>query len=369
MPDTAADIQSKLRESLTNIQHDRVHTYAILLGRRVISTMIEQLGSEGALEFLEALEGFGRLMDASKEVDLFTLIPVHQLMAFNDFKQYLQMLAAIQQKLALIKTDAVKDLLESANKLVELGRKEKPQAEPEAAPAPEGEAAEAPKEGEPAQATAASKKPKPTFGDRRFRGLSLPSVPLSYSDREKLPKSFPDYSNIRGVVVARFNKSDIRTNLYRDLNACLGKSLNAVALHRKYTEGVTTDPRDYIAEAQQYLMDHNWIGYGLDEKQLATASSRLDRAGIPNLVDYTEGVLVIATDRTSAYAFLGVNLETILRDAISILANDVRANYTFEGKQSALAVIVAACSSVIQEAAQLWLEHVQEAFNKNSADA
>lgn len=366
MPDTAADIQSKLRTSLTNIQHDRVHTYAILLGRQVISTMIEQLGNEGALKFLEALEGFGRLMDASEEVDLFTLIPVHQLMAFNDFKQYMQMLASIQQKLALIKTDAVKDLLESANKLVELGHAEQPQAQ---APVAEGEDAEAPKEGEPAQATAASKKPKPVFGDRRFRGLSLPSVPLSYTDREKLPKSFPDYASIRGVVVSRFNKSDIRTKLYRDLTAGLSKSLNAVALHRKYTEGVTTDPRDYIAEAQQYLMDHNWIGYGLDEKQLATASARLDRAGVPNLVDYTEGVLVVATDRTSAYAFLGVNLESILRDAILILTNDVRANYTFEGKQSALAVIVAACSSVVQEAAQLWLEHVQDAFNKNTTAA
>lgn len=373
MPDTAEAIQTKLKDVLSDIQADRVHTYAVLLGRKVIDTMTETLGEANALVFLENLEKFGRLMDASPDVDLFTLIPVHQLLAFQDFTQYKAMLVTLQQKLKLIGKPEVEELLKAINAVCESANATKPVEEAPAEPAApaEGEpAAEAPADApEPTQATAASKKPKVVFGDRRFRGLSLPSVPLSYLDRSKLPASFPDYTNIRGVVVARFNKSDIRTNLYRDLNACLAKSLKAVALHRKFTESVTTDPRDYIAEAQQYLMDHNWIGYGLDARNLVSASDRLDAARVPHLVDYTSGILVVANDRTVAYSFLGVNLEAVLRNAIMVLTNDVRANYTFEGKQSALAVIVAACSSAIQEAALLWLENVQDAFNKNAAAA
>jgi hypothetical protein len=377
MPDSAADIQNTLRTKLTQIQEDRVHTYAILLGRQVIDTMLKTIGDDNAVQFLEALEKFGQLLDASQEVDLFTMIPVHQLMAFNDFDQYLRLLSSLQQKLKMMATEqeAVKPLLAAIDTVLEIGsKKAEPVAEEAAAapavPAADGEARTAEVTEAPATATAASgKKQKPVFGDTRFRGISLPSVPLSYLDRDNLPKTFPDYTSIRGIVVARFNKSEIRTKLYRDLNACLSKSLKAVALNRKYTEQVTTDPRDYIAEAQQYLMDHNWIGYGLDPKQLAVASDRLDRAGIPNLVDYTDGVLVVASERTSAYAFLGVNLELILREAIFALVNDVRANYTFDGKQSALAVIVAACSSAIQEAARLWLEKVQDAFNDNAESA
>ena len=372
MPDSAADIQNTLRTKLTQIQEDRVHTYAILLGRQVIDTMIKTLGDTNAVAFLEALEKFGQLLDAAQEVDLFTMIPVHQLMAFNDFEQYLRLLSSLQQKLQMMaqEQDPVKPLLAAINTVLEIGNKKQEAPEKQEAPdapAPDAETDEV--TDEPATATAAAKKQKPIFGDSRFRGLSLPSVPLSYLDRENLPKTFPDYTSIRGIVVARFNKSEIRTRLFRDLNACLSKSLKAVALNRKYTEGVTTDPRDYIAEAQQYLMDHNWIGYGLDPKQLAVASDRLDRAGIPNLVDYTDGLLVVAGERTSAYAFLGVNLELILREAIFALVNDVRANYSFDGKQSATAVVVAACSSTIQEAARLWLEKVQDAFNDNSESA
>lgn len=364
MPDTAADIQNRIRETLTNTQVDRVHTYAVLLGRRVIDTMNARLGDAGSVKFLEALEAFGRALDNTKTIDVLTLIPVNQIMAFQDFEQYVSLLTAIQQRLILMKQDDLKPLVDAANAVLEAARPAQT-SEPEAADADEQSA-----EGEPAEATAAARKQKkPVFTSTRFHGLSLPAVPLSYLDRENLPKTFPDYTNIRGVVVARFNKSDIRTKLYRDLSSCLAKTLKAVALHRKLTDQVTTDPRDYIAEAQQYLMDHNWIGYGLDEKQLVAASDRLDKAGVPNMVDFTDGVLVVAAERTSAYAFLGVNLESILRKTIQDLANDVRSNYNFEGKQSALAVIIAACSSVIQEAAKLWLENVQDAFNKNAAGA
>jgi hypothetical protein len=366
MPDTASDIQNRIRETLTNTQVDRVHTYAVLLGRRVIDTMNKTLGDDGSVKFLEALEAFGRALDNTKTIDVLTLIPVNQIMAFQDFEQYVNLLTMVQQRLVLMKQDDLKPLVDAANAVLDAA---KPQQASEPNQAEEPEPAAPAEDGE-TQATAAARKPKnPVFTSTRFRGLSLPSVPMSYLDRENLPKTFPDYTNIRGVVVARFNKSDIRTKLYRDLSSCLAKTLKAVTLHRKLTEQVTTDPRDYIAEAQQYLMDHNWIGYGLDEKQLVAASDRLDKAGVPNMVDFTDGVLVVAAERTSAYAFLGVNLESILRKTIQDLANDVRSNYNFEGKQSALAVIIAACSSVIQEAAQLWLENVQDAFNKNAAGA
>jgi hypothetical protein len=85
----------------------------------------------------------------------------------------------------------------------------------------------------------------------------------------------------------------LQQKLYSELNACVRKSLKAVALHRRYTESKVSDPREYLAEAQQYLMDFNWIGYGRDTAKIAVACDRLDRGGIPAFVDYDEVVVLI----------------------------------------------------------------------------
>lgn len=343
MPDSAADIQNQLKTKIANMHDDRLGQYAVLLGRNVMKTMAEKIGDDNALAYITALDQFGRALDKNTAIDIFEIMPVHQITAFSNFNQYQMLLKRLLQQLRVRKDESLKGLIKLLETVIEIGDK--------TAPAPET-----------SEATAASKE-KPQFYSDMFTGKSLPQVPLSMIDRDNLPKSYPDFNAVCEIVVSRFNKSEFRPKLYSLLNACVRKSLKAVALHRKYTESKETDPRDYLAEAQQYLMDYNWIGYGRDHQRLAVASERLDRANVPSFVDYTDNILVVAGERTEAYAFLGVNLEQILRKFVFELANDVKANFTIDGKQAALAVVVAACSSVVQEAALVWLEHIQDAFN------
>lgn len=326
---------------------DKRKEYAVLLGRRVVETMVAELGEDKAKEFLAAHAAFDRALEKNKDIDVFEMIPVHKIAAFNDFRQYVEMLRALNSKVKHLKDASVKPVQDALANLIKLGAADQ-KVEASAVPADNS---------------------KTVFPDNCFRGITLPAVPLSMQDRERLPYSYPNFDQVKNVVVSRFNKSYFRPRLYADLNACAKKSLTALSLHRKYSEGVESDPREYLAEAQQYLMDHNFVGYGLDKKKLATASDRLACAGIPSVVDYYEGALIIASAQTQAYAFLGTNLEVVLRQAIFALSTDVLANYSFEGKQTATDVVIAACSAVVQEAATAWLESLQEAFNKAAEDA
>jgi hypothetical protein len=203
----------------------------------------------------------------------------------------------------------------------------------------------------------------PKYSTSVFTGKSLPAIPLSLERRELLPYSYPDFDKTLGTVLGHCKRSGFNTDLVKDLNECTRKSLEALAFKRKYVDKVESDFRDYLVEAQSYLRDTNWLGYGISSRKLVTAA--VDRGARVKL-DTGLGTVAISCVRTEAYAFLGVNLEMVLRRAVVALAKDSLSNYFFEGRQSGVDVVVSTSSQIVQDYAVEWLEKLTEAFDEKA---
>jgi hypothetical protein len=329
---STVDLQKTIREKQNKLSIDNRGMYSILLGRPIVETMISTLGEEGANDFLAAHTTFDRALEKNKTIDLFELVPVHEITAFKSFNEYVALLRRIHAKLKMLKEDDAVVVRKALETMLELAQKKQ------------------------AVATASE------YGSRKFWGTTLPAVPLNKASAELLPYSYPDFDAILGIVTGHFNKTNVKALLVRDLNAAMKKSLKALAMHRKYVDHVESDYRDYLIEAQKYLIEHNWLKIGI-ESDSKLVSAAVDRGAT---VSYDPGMedIAIACIRTSAYTMLGVNLEFVLRRAIYSLFKDVIANYMIDGRQVGLDVTLGASSYLIQETAKTWLKQVHEAFNK-----
>jgi hypothetical protein len=345
--DKTAEFQAQIREKQNKLSLDARDMYSVLLGRPIVESMIEQLGDAGASTFLTAHEKFDRALERAKNVDIFELVPVHDLLAFGSFREYVSLLRQLDARVKMITDDEDAKIVQQAlAEMLKIASQQKPEE-----PAADD------------QATASAE-----YGQRSFQGLSLPALPINKHARELLPYSYPDFDTVLGIVTGHFNKANFGVLLSRDLNACMKKSLNAVALQRKYVDHVESDYRDYVIEAQRYLIDRNWLRIGLDDTRGKLVSAAL-ATGATVTVDEKRDDVVIACGITCAYATLGVSLETVLRRAIYALFKDVIANYVIEGRQAGLSVAISCCSLVVQDAAKEWLLKLHDAFDKANSNA
>lgn len=343
--DKTAELQAQIRSKQNKLSLDNRGMYAILLGRPIVETMIQQLGQENSDAFLQAHEKFDRALEKSKNIDIFELVPVHELLAFRSFREYVSLLQRLDAKVKLVKDDEDAKIIHQAlTDMLEIAQRRQ-------GPSEDGN-----------EVSAAE------YGQRALLGVSLPALPLSRHARELLPYSYPDFDAVLGIVTGHFNKANFKALLVRDLNACAKKSLTAVALQRKYVDHVDSTYQDYLIEAQQYLVDHNWLSIGLDDAGTKLVSAAVD-AGIAVSVDDKRGNIAIACGRSCAYATLGVSLETVLRRAIYALFHDVMANYVIDGRQAGLDVALSCCSLVVQDTAKEWLRKLHEAFSKAGSEA
>lgn len=342
--DKTAELQAQIRSKQNKLSLDNRAMYGILLGRPIVETMIEQLGDSNADAFLQAHEKFDRALEKSKKIDIFELVPVHELLAFHSFREYVALLSRLDAKVKLLKDDEDAKIIHQAlSDMLEIAQRKQQAAEGNTATAAE-------------------------YGQRALHGLSLPALPLSSHARELLPYSYPDFDAVLGIVTGHFNKANFKVLLVRDLNACAKKSLTAIALQRKYVDHVESSYRDYLIEVQRYLVDHNWLRIGLDDAGTKLVSAAVE-AGLSVTVDDKRDMITIACDRSCAYATLGVTLETVLRRAIYALFRDVVANYVIDGRQAGLSVAISCCSLVVQDAAKEWLLKLHEAFSKVGSEA
>jgi hypothetical protein len=326
--------EKQVRESL-----DAKGTYEVLLGRTVTDSMRKKLGDEGAKDFIEAHIAFDKALEKS-DIDLFEVMPIHDIAAFKSFGEYVQLLGRLKTKISMLKSDDAKPVQEALNRMIELANKTAPQV---------------------AEASVAT----PRYQNSMFWGKSLPAIPQSAEALELMPYSFPDYESIKNDVTSHSARSGFKKSLISDLNACVKKSLTALALHRKHAEGVESDFRDYLVEAQAYLREHNWLRYGLDDAKLVQAA---ESRGAKVKVDRYLGTTVVACQITTAYAFLGVNLELVLRRSVVALSNSVFDNFLYQGKQKAYDAVVSCSSAVVQEIALKWLESLTTAFESASKE-
>ena len=342
MPTKIEEFQDSVRNRERHARLDNRGIFEILLGRGVIDSMVATLGEDGAKAFLDEHSKFSTMLDRSKSVDIFELIPVHNITAFKSFKEYIALLRQLLGKLKLLKDDDAVVVRKALEDLLELAAKPKT---------------------EPAEATAGlqMEDKAPKYGSNRFHGSSIPGVPLRTEQLELLPYSYPDYEETLNTVLGHCKRTGFTGTLVKDLNTCARKSLAALATKRKYVDHIESDPRDYLVEAQTYLRDVNWLGYGIESRKLVSAA--VDR-GATVTVDQAMGTIVLACIRTEAYAFLGANLEFVLRNAVVALAKDVLANYAFTARQSGVDQVVSASSKVVQDTALIWLEKLVAAFDK-----
>jgi hypothetical protein len=338
------ELRDSIKDRERHLRLDQRGIYEILLGRGVIDSMIETLGEDGSRSFLDGMRKFDIALERSNELDLFELIPVHQITAFKSFKEYVAMLRGLLTKLKMMKDDDAVVVRKTLEELLELANAER-------------------KTVETTKVTAGAKMldSAPKYGSNRFHGNSLPGVPLSTDQSELLPYSYPDFDETLATVVGHCKRSGFNTTLRSDLNKCMKTSLAALALKRKYVDHVESDPRDYLVEAQSYLRDVNWLGYGLSSRKLVTAAVA---RGAKAEIDHGIGTIVLSCVRTEAYAFLGSNLEMVLRRSVVALAKDVLANYSFTSRQSGVDVVVSASSRVVQDTALVWLEKLNDAFDR-----
>jgi hypothetical protein len=332
-------LEKDILEKQVKEKVDARGTYEVLLGTAVISGLRKAVGDDLATEFLDTHAMFDKALENS-EIDLFTLMPIHQISAFSSFQEYLSLLRQIQTKLNMLKSEDAEAVKKPLGRMIEIASS-KPKAEDPVV-------------------TSSTR-----YQNSRFWGKLLPTVPQSTEALELMPYSYPNFDDIKTAAAGYCVKSGFKKSLTADLNACTKKSLTALALHRKHTEHLESDFRDYLVEAQAYLREHNWLRYGLDDSKLVKAA---ESRGAVVKIDSALGTTTVACEKTVAYSFLGVNLEMVLRRAVVALANSVFDNFMFSGKQKAYDGIVAASSATVQEVALSWLETLGEAFdNVNKA--
>lgn len=340
MPENQAEaLRDKIKDNEHKLKLDRRGMYEILLGHGVVDSMIEALGEDGTRKFLDAHHKFDAALEKSKNLDFFELVPVHEITAFRSFKEYVMLLRSLLAKIKLMKDDDAVVVRKALEELLEL--------------------ASAKQETATAGATMLNTAPK--YGNSVFKGHSIPGVPLSVEQREMLPYSYPDFDTTLSTVLGHCKRTAFHKDLYDDLNVCAKKSLAALSTKRKYVDKVESDFRDYLVEAQSYLRDVNWLGYGLESRKLVTAAAE---QGAKIEIDSSMGTVTISCVKTEAYSFLGVNLEVVLRRAVLALAKDSMSNYFFEGRQSGVDVVVAASSRIVQDYALEWLERLTTAFDE-----
>jgi hypothetical protein len=124
--DKTAELQAQIRSKQNKLSLDNRGMYAILLGRPIVETMIQQLGQDNSDAFLQAHEKFDRALEKSKNIDIFELVPVHELLAFRSFSEYVSLLQRLDAKVKLVKDDddakiihqALTDMLECSVELL-----------------------------------------------------------------------------------------------------------------------------------------------------------------------------------------------------------------------------------------------------------
>ena len=208
------------------------------------------------------------------------------------------------------------------------------------------------------EATAAVIDPK-----KPMIGRSLPSVPMKMRAVEALPYSYPSFDKTLDVVESFWNDKGYSNRLSTELNRVVASSLKKLSEKMERTEGATLDIGSLAIAAQVYLVEHNWIRFGLED--VAEASFALASNGYEHTVT-VDGDIVFSNQADVSYRFLGGNLEAVLRRCVYTLAKDTMNGVVLAGRQPAVDVTIACASLLVQRYARNWLVNMHHAFQDSS---
>jgi|ERR1035437_10132500 hypothetical protein len=323
------------------------NSYRLLLGDEVIRSAIKTIGADNTNRFLKLHAKYDAICRKHKDEDPLSKMPAHEIPAFHDFPEYVKFLEKIAFTLRTFKEPISRALFGVIEDMLKLAKAKPPEPAVEKVDTEKAESATA--------AASNGNGSKTIYQNSFLRGHSLVRVPVQIRDQTTLPYSYPSWEGTLDIVREYADDKEFGKRIEAELTDTLKAALIKVIASLPREDHKTV--KELVAEAQQYLMDRNWIQYGLEN--VAHASFNLATAGIKHRVS-TNGVIThVATTKTLAYAFLGVNLEVVLRRGFFALAKDISENLNLEGRQAGFDVLSCACSYYVQDIARNWLDNVQ----------
>lgn len=328
-------------------------SYRILLGDKVMRTMLAKIGKENATKFLKLHASYDALVAKNPKSDPMQAMSADSIPVFKDFDSYVMFLKRIEAVLKGTTLHPSKSMCKIITEMLALADK----------PNPEAQTGKAPQQGKTSpsksEATAGDDVPgiekNIKYGKSLLHGDSLIHVPLSIKSIELLPYSYPSWEATLDMVTKLIDEKDYTSRIEAELTSAMRAGLTSVLATLPKSE--TKSIKQLVVEAQQYLMEHNWIRYGLNN--VARASYNIATAGIKHRVSTTGLIEHITNTRTTAYCFIGSQLELVLRRACLGILKEASSNVVFAGKIAGLDVLSAACSYMVQEIARDWLDNLQ----------
>ncbi len=310
------------------------NAYRVLLGDAVIDDLRKTLSKPSLKEFIRLHAQYDALAEKHPKSDPVTMLETDALPRFDGLDTYLKFLYRTSQKLKPMREEPAPELNKLVEKMIKLAEAK-----------------------EPKETTAA-------WVNDRFHGKTLPGVPLSMKNVDALPYSYPSFERTYDVVRSFWNDKSYHSRLENELSRTVKLSLARLSEHLKHT-AATVEIEDLAVAAQSFLMDRNWIRYGLEN--VAKASYALAQAGVEHEVT-TDGDILFSKDCGIAYSTLGANLEAVLRKAVFNLSKEVLNGVVLAGRQPAIDVVIACCSMMVQEFARDWIVRLHERFQVANVD-
>jgi hypothetical protein len=187
--------------------------------------------------------------------------------------------------------------------------------------------------------------------------VSSLKIPVNIRNTTKLPSIYPSWENTMQVVSAVAKEKHYEQRLNDTLTEMLRAKLETLSLACERQRGIRArSVPELVAEAHEYLIDHGWMQYDLEN--VAQASYNFAVAGVQHRVT-TKGQLVeLEQPHTYAYAFLGVALEGVLRKAVVSLIREVVNGTVLAGYTAGFDVVCACASTLVQQTGRDWLNNV-----------
>ena len=325
-----------------------INAYRMLLGDNVIKTMLDRIGKDNAKKFLKLHSQYDGLVKKNPKADPMQAMRAQDIPVFKDFESYEMFLKKLESQLKVMREPISKAMHQIIAEMIKL-------AETKSVKEQNLENPKEPLKVQSSVAIAKSKSKKPIFGKSVFHTHDLPTIPVNVRNQQDLPYSYPSWDGTLDIVVKYAEEKNYKARIESELTDTLKSGLI------KVLDSLPADDRktikELVAEAQEYLMDHNWLQYGLEN--VAQASYNIASAGIKHEIS-TNGVIKhLATTRTLAYAFLGAQLEIVLRRGCYAITKDISANMVFAGRNASFDVLSSACSFYVQELGRHWLDTVQ----------
>lgn len=226
-------------------------TYRLLLGSDVMDSMQESIGPDNARAFLKQHAKYDALCRKNPKADPMQAMEANNIPAFTDFNSYVSFLKHLESQLRIMKEPLSKAMHGCLKTMIDISE-------------------DTVKQDNKAKASSVV---EARFQNTVFHGKSLLSVPVQMQNIHALPYSYPSWHATLELVSKFSEEKQYDQRIESELTSCLRVRLVRVleSLARSKQE---KSVKQVVVEAQQYLMDRNWINTDLRMSHRHRATSQ-----------------------------------------------------------------------------------------------